>query len=63
MSDVTMCHLISVADLGYIIALLVLPSVKNLADFICRAEPKPRWFAAVTPIITLLEHFISSMEV
>jgi hypothetical protein len=65
MSDAAMCQLLSVADLGHIMSLLVLPSsVKNLADFIRRAhQPKPRWFAAVTPTISLLEHFISSMEV
>jgi hypothetical protein len=34
MSDVTMCQLLSLADLGHIMSLLVLLSLKNLADFI-----------------------------
>ena len=64
MSDVTMCQLLSVADLGHIMSLWVLLSVKNLIWQISpRAEPKSRWFAVTTPIRTLLEHFIFLMEV
>jgi aspartyl/asparaginyl beta-hydroxylase (cupin superfamily) len=57
-----MSQLLCVADLGHIMSLLVLLQLK-IWQISSRDEPKLRWFAVFTPIMTLLKHFISSMKV
>jgi hypothetical protein len=60
MSDTTMWRRLCVADFGHVMSSLHW-CWPNILQIQARANPKPREFAARTPSMALLNHFISSI--